>query len=68
MKRGSKYVPVQNFKCKKCGEVRLSLFTHDFQKCACGNYIDGGFAYGRVGGKFEDMETLPLYWKKGEIR
>ena len=59
----NKYIPVNNFRCRKCGGVILSLYRHHFVQCACGNFIDGGFDYCRRGGKFEDMETLPLYWK-----
>ena len=58
------YVQVNNFRCKKCGEIGLSLSVHDFHGCLCGNFVDGGFDYIRRGGKFEDMETLPLYWLK----
>ncbi len=60
----AKYIPVQNFRCRNCGVTRLSLNRHDFAQCKCGNFVDGGFDYGRRGGKFEHMEVLPLYWKK----
>lgn len=46
------------FKCKKCKEIKVSRYRHDFQQCACGNFVDGGDAYNRAGGNFEDMEFL----------
>lgn len=60
----TKYVPVNNFRCRACGWTVVSLHRHDFVGCKCGNFVDGGFDYNRRGGKFEDMEVLPLYWKK----
>lgn len=44
------------FRCKKCGTLCVSRFRHDFAACPCGNYVDGGNAYARAGGNFEDME------------
>ena len=61
-----KYIPVQNFRCRKCGVTRVSLHRHDWVDCRCGNFIDGGFDYGRRGGNFKDMESLLLYLKVEE--
>lgn len=60
----TKYIPINNFQCLKCGAVLVSLSVHDFKACRCGNFVDGGFAYVRRGGNFADMKNLPLYWKK----
>lgn len=60
----TKYTLVNNFKCRKCKVVSVSLDVHDYIQCPCGNYIDGGFDYMRRGGNSQDMQTLPLYWKK----
>ena len=59
-----KYIPVNNFQCRKCEVLVISLHTYDFRACKCGNFVDGGFDYCRRGGEFTDMEPLPLYWKK----
>lgn len=63
-----KYIPVNNFRCRKCGIVGLSLYVHQSASCRCGNFVDGGFEYNRCGGIFEDMEVLPLYWKVEKCR
>ncbi len=62
----SKYIPVNNFQCLKCGYTRVSLQVHDFAQCPCGNFVDGGFNYERCGGNLKDMKILPLYWKSGK--
>lgn len=59
-----KYVPVNNFRCKQCGVIAVSLSVHDFVQCKCGYFIDGGFDYIRRAGNVDDMEIMPLYWKK----
>lgn len=35
-----------------------SKYQHDLQKCKCGNFIDGGNPYTRVGGNLEDIIVL----------
>lgn len=46
-------------KCKKCGDIIESKYTHDFVWCKCGAiFVDGGKSYCRRGGDpeaFEDM-------------
>ena len=33
-------------KCRKCGDVLESVFTHDLKRCKCGSVeIDGGKEY-----------------------
>lgn len=37
-------------RCKKCGIVIESKYTHDFVRCACGSiFVDGGLSYSRGG-------------------
>jgi len=40
-------------RCRKCGEILLSMHRHDFQWCRCGTtFIDGGqLDYMRYGGQ-----------------
>lgn len=46
-------------KCRKCGDVIESKFTHDFQSCKCGAiFIDGGNDYHRRGGNPEDFQEV----------
>ena len=41
---------VNRCRCRKCGSVIESRFTHDFQECACGAiFTDGGTSYIRRG-------------------
>ncbi|WP_010170778.1 DUF7695 domain-containing protein [Bacillus coahuilensis] len=51
-------VIVNRVKCKKCGSIIESKYTHDLQYCKCRSiYIDGGTEYQRYGwkgGKAED--------------
>ena len=48
------------FRCRKCGMIVESKSVHDFQKCKCGNYTDGGTDYIHRGGNFADMEDLSV--------
>ncbi|MEK5393579.1 hypothetical protein NSQ59_25050 [Margalitia sp. FSL K6-0131] len=42
-------VIVNKVKCKKCGSIIESKYTHDFQRCVCGAIaIDGGREYQRL--------------------
>ena len=46
-------------KCKKCGDVIESKYTHDFKMCKCGAVgVDGGHAYLRRQGNPDDWEEL----------
>ena len=49
----------RKMKCKKCGMIVESKFQHDLQECKCGNFIDGGDSYTRVGGNLVDIVVLP---------
>lgn len=46
---GSK-IFVNKLKCKLCGDIIESKYTHDFRWCKCGSvFIDGGHEYLRFG-------------------
>ena len=37
---------VNKIKCKKCGDVIESTYTHDYKQCSCGGCaVDGGHEY-----------------------
>lgn len=37
---------VNKIKCKKCGDVIESTYTHDYKRCSCGSCaVDGGHEY-----------------------
>lgn len=41
---------VNKIKCKKCGDVIESTYTHDYKQCSCGSCtVDGGHEYLRRG-------------------
>lgn len=50
------------FYCKKCKMTVESKSVHDYQKCKCGNFTDGGLDYIRRGGNTADMEDR-CEWK-----
>lgn len=37
-------------RCLKCNTILESKYRHDFQECECGNFVDGGNDYMRIGG------------------
>lgn len=46
-------------RCRKCGDVIESSYTHDFKYCSCGAVaVDGGKEYLRRCGEPEDFEEL----------
>ncbi len=50
-----------SIKCKTCKEILISRYTHDFQQCDCGNFVDGGLAYQRWGGDPDNIEDLSVW-------
>lgn len=48
-------------RCTVCNTVLESKHRHDFVACPCGNYVDGGLAYLRRGGNYEQMEELSTF-------
>lgn len=55
---------VNKIKCLKCNTILESKSVHDFQSCKCGNFVDGGLDYCRIGGDFENI--LTWNWEKDE--
>jgi hypothetical protein len=47
---------VNGFFCAGCNSLLLSLFTHDYKVCECGNMVDGGNDYVRRG--YQDPEAF----------
>ncbi|MGN0992822.1 MAG: hypothetical protein ACI4PE_02750 [Bacilli bacterium] len=55
-------------KCKKCGDIIESTYTHDYKQCSCGECaVDGGLTYARRNFKGhtpeESYEELSI-WKE----
>ncbi len=41
-----KKIKVNRVQCKICGDIIESKYTHDIQRCSCGNVdVDGGLEY-----------------------
>ena len=63
-------------KCKKCGDIIESKYTHDYVSCSCGLCAaDGGLDYLRRSGncgdwddlsEFKEIEVTPKY-KVGDV-
>lgn len=46
-------------RCRNCGDIIESKYTHDYVSCSCGNCaVDGGDQYLRRTGEPEDIEEL----------
>lgn len=46
-------------KCKKCGDIIESKYTHNFVTCKCGALsVDGGKEYLRRLGNIDDFEDM----------
>ena len=50
-------------RCKKCGDIIESKFTHDYKECSCKRcFVDGGREYLRRGfiekGDFEELSEI----------
>lgn len=57
-------------KCRKCGDVLESVFTHDLKRCKCGAVeIDGGKEYLRRSAKnLDDIIELSTVINEDEIQ
>lgn len=55
---------INKIKCMTCNTELESKFRHDFQSCKCGNSVDGGLDYRRVGGNLDDIEIWD--WKNNK--
>ena len=43
-------------RCRRCGDIIESTYTHEFVRCSCGAVaVDGGREYLRRLGEIEDM-------------
>lgn len=49
---------MNGFYCRKCKMIVKSTELHDYHRCKCGNFVDGGLECPRRGGNFEDMLDL----------
>lgn len=59
MKKYIKKIMSNKVKCKLCGKIIESKYTHDFVTCSCGKVsVDGGHDYLRRLGNLEDFEEL----------
>ena len=48
-------------RCKKCGSVIESEYTHDFKQCECGACcVDGGRSYLKRCGNIGDWEDMSI--------
>jgi len=54
---------VNGFFCMGCNSLLLSLYTHDYKVCECGNMVDGGNSYVRRGYKDEEAfrQVIEIY-------
>ena len=54
---------INRIRCKKCGDIIESKFTHDYKECSCKScFVDGGHEYLRRGfiekGCFEELSEV----------
>jgi hypothetical protein len=57
-------------KCKVCGKVLESRFTHEWVKCDCKEnfiYTDGGLDYFHRGGRLENLISLDEFGNVDEF-
>ena len=60
-------------RCKKCGDIIESKFTHDYKECSCKScFVDGGHEYLRRGfterGCFEDLSEVIVIDEENEVK
>ena len=60
-------------RCKKCGDIIESKYTHDFKECQCKScFVDGGHEYLRRGfterGCFEDLSEVIVIDEENEVK
>ena len=55
-------IKTNKIKCRKCGDIIESTYTHDLKYCECGAVaVDGGHDYLRRVGNPEDWEDFSDY-------
>ena len=66
--KNNEYTKINSVKCLKCNTILISWHRHDFVSCKCGNFIDGGFSYRRIGGgaSKNSLAEWPIYIKKSD--
>ena len=61
----TKKIKVNKIKCKHCGDIIESTYTHDFKFCSCGKVsVDGGKSYLKrsfITSPSDDFEELTEY-------
>lgn len=56
-----KKILLNKVKCLKCNIEIISMYTHDFKWCPCGNIaVDGGKSYLKRAGNLEEGSYLEL--------
>lgn len=58
-----------SIQCKRCGDILVSEYTHDFKMCSCGAVsCDGGLSYSKRSFKNspDDFVELSEYSRNGE--
>lgn len=58
-----------SIQCKRCGDILISEYTHDFKMCSCGAVsCDGGLSYLKRSFKNspDDFVELSEYSRNGE--
>jgi hypothetical protein len=62
-----KKIKTNKIRCRKCGDIIESTYTHDFKYCDCGAVaIDGGYDYLRRCGDPDDWEDLSDFFDDEE--
>ena len=52
-------IKLNRIKCKKCGDIITSEYTHNFKWCSCHSVaVDGGNSYLKRCGDLESYEDL----------
>lgn len=55
-------ITTNKIRCKKCGDVIESTYTHDFKWCSCHSVaVDGGRSYLKRCGDLNNIEELSDY-------
>lgn len=58
---------VNKIKCKECGDIIESKYTHDFKYCSCGKCaVDGGLEYARRNFAYDGVYEDLAEWEETE--
>ena len=62
-----KKIKTNKIRCRKCGDIIESTYTHDFKYCECDSVaVDGGHDYLRRCGDPDDWEDLSDFFDDEE--